>query len=90
MEIMKLIRIREFLDNINEKIYVKIVSPNFKLEYDLQQTEIEERLNKLIRYSNPDKNKKTLFIWPEGVFSGYSYQEVQIFKGFQIVFLKST
>ena len=77
------------LDNINEKIYVKIVSPNFKLEYDLQQTEIEERLNKLIRYSNPDKNKKTLFIWPEGVFSGYSYQEVQILKkGFQIVFLK--
>ena len=71
---------KRILDNINEKIYVKIVSPNFKLEYDLQQTEIEERLNKLIRYSNPDKNKKTLFIWPEGVFSGYSYQEVQIFK----------
>ena len=26
------------------------------------------------------KNKKTLFIWPEGVFSGYSYDEILIFK----------
>ena len=24
--------------------------------------------------------KKTLFIWPEGVFSGYSFEEVQVFK----------
>ena len=42
--------------------------------------EIEERFKKLIRYSDPDKNKKTLFIWPEGVFSGYSYNELLIFK----------
>jgi apolipoprotein N-acyltransferase len=25
-------------------------------------------------------NKKTLFIWPEGVFSGYSYEEILTFK----------
>ena len=42
--------------------------------------EIEKRLKKLIRYSEPDKDKKTLFIWPEGVFSGYSYDEILIFK----------
>ena len=46
----------------------------------LIKKEIEERLKKLIRYSDPDKNKKTLFIWPEGVFSGYSYDEVLNFK----------
>ena len=34
----------------------------------------------MIRYSDPNKDKKTLFIWPEGVFSGYSYNEVAIFK----------
>ena len=34
------------------------------------------RFKKLIRYSNPDKKKKTLFIWPEGVFSGYSYDQI--------------
>ena len=64
----------------NEKIYVKIISPNFELKYGLNSKEIEERLKKLIRYSDPDKGKKTLFIWPEGVFSGYSYNEISFLK----------
>ena len=64
----------------NNKIYVKIVSPNFDLQYGLSSKEIEERFIKLIRYSDPDKGKKTLFIWPEGVFSGYSLSEILIFK----------
>ena len=63
-----------------KKYYVKIISPNFDLKYGLNQKEIEERFKKLIRYSDPDKKKKTLFIWPEGVFSGYSYNEILIFK----------
>ena len=37
-------------------------------------------LKKLIRYSDPVKDKKTLFIWPEGVFSGYDFNEISIFK----------
>ena len=68
------------LENINEKIFVKIISPNFDLKFGLTKEQIEERLKKLIRYSDPDKEKKTLFIWPEGVFSGYSYKEILFFK----------
>ena len=34
----------------------------------------------MLRYSNPDKTKKTLFVWPEGIFSGYSYYEILQFK----------
>ncbi len=68
------------LKNVRNKILVKIVSPNFDLKYGLNNDEIEGRLKKLIRYSDPNKDKKTLFIWPEGVFSGYSYNEVLIFK----------
>ncbi len=71
---------KKVLDNINEKINFKIISPNFDLEYGLNIKEIEDRLKKLIRYSNPEKNKKTIFVWPEGVFSGYSYSELLIFK----------
>jgi apolipoprotein N-acyltransferase len=67
------------LKNINEKINVKIISPNFKLEYGLNLNQIEDKLKKIIRYSSPEKNKKTLFIWPEGLFSGYSYNEILIF-----------
>jgi apolipoprotein N-acyltransferase len=64
----------------SEKIFVKIISPNFDLKYGLSLEQIEKRLKKLIRYSNPDKNQKTLFIWPEGIFSGYSYREILIFR----------
>ena len=68
------------LSEIEKKIFVKIISPNFDLEYGLAEEQIQERFKKLIRYSDPDKDRKTLFIWPEGVFSGYSYEEVFPFK----------
>ncbi len=68
------------VESIEDKIYVKIVSPNFDLKYGLSVKQIEERFKKLIKYSDPIKDKETLFIWPEGVFSGYSYDEIFIFK----------
>ena len=71
---------KNLLENINEKTYVKIISPNFNLEYGLSKDDVEKRLEKLIRFSDPDEEKKTLFIWPEGVFSGYSYDEIFPFK----------
>ena len=70
----------KFLKSFEEKVFVKIISPNFKLKYGLNENEIEERLKKLIKYSDPDQNKSTLFIWPEGVFSGYSFDEIKVFK----------
>ena len=77
---LKINKNNNLINNFDEKIFVKIISPNFDLEYGLDQNEIKERFKKLIRYSDPDKDKKTLFIWPEGVFSGYSYDEILIFK----------
>ena len=80
MEIMKLIKTKIFKKVDEKKYLLKIISPNFDLKYNLNEKQIEERFKKLIRYSDPDKNKKTLFIWPEGVFSGYSYDEILPFK----------
>ncbi len=71
---------KKILESVEDKIYVKIISPNFKLEYGLSAQEIENRFKQLIKFSDPDKEKKTLFIWPEGVFSGYSYNQTLIFK----------
>ena len=68
------------LNETNDKVFVKIISPNFELEYGLSEEKIKKRLRQLIRYSSPDEDKKTLFIWPEGVFSGYSYKEILVFK----------
>ena len=41
----------QFLNAINKKVYVKIVSPSFDLEYGLNQQEIKSRLMRLIKYS---------------------------------------
>ena len=70
---------KEILEVSKNSFFVKIISPNFKLEYGLSKKEIEDRLKKLIRYSDPDKDRETLFIWPEGVFSGYSFEEIKTF-----------
>jgi apolipoprotein N-acyltransferase len=73
---------KNFLETINEKIYIKIISPNFDLEYDLSINQIEKKLKKLTRYSDPNSNKTTIFIWPEGIFSGYNYNQILVFKDF--------
>ena len=73
-------RNKKILKGTKEKIFVKIISPSFDLEYNLDDKKIENRFKKLVKYSSPDKNTKTLFIWPEGVFSGRSYEEVLNFK----------
>ena len=80
---------KKFLETIDERINVKVISPNFKLEYRLSINQIEKKLIKLIKYSEVDSTKKTLFIWPEGVFSGYSYSELLIFRDlFKKIFTK--
>ena len=64
----------------NNKVYVKVVSPNFKLKYNISSLEIEEKLKKLIKYSDPDPDKETLFIWPEGIFTGFYFDEILKYK----------
>ena len=72
--------------NNNNSIYTKVISPNFGLRYDLSQKDIKDNIVKLIKYSDPDKEKKTLFIWPEGVFAGYNFEQI---KGFKHLFAES-
>jgi apolipoprotein N-acyltransferase len=71
---------KNILKSVNDKIFVKVISPNFDLKYGLNFEEIRDRLKKLIKYSDPDMNRSTIFIWPEGAFSGYSYTEILGFK----------
>ena len=74
----------EYLEKIELKsensIFTKIVSPNFDLKYNLSTKEIGENILKLIKYSAPEKNKKTLFVWPEGVFTGYNFEQIKQYK----------
>jgi len=74
----------EYLEQIKfgpeNSIYTKIVSPNFDLKYNLSNEDINTNILKLIKYSAPEKNKKTLFVWPEGVFTGFNFEQVKQYK----------
>ena len=54
-----------FLQSLDEKVNVKVVSPNFDLKYNLKDEDIENRLKKLIRFSEPKNDSKILYVWPE-------------------------
>ena len=62
-----------------KSLKVKIVSPNFLLE-DYNNKSEENQLEKLIKISNPKKNVKTLFIWPEGIFRESTVQDIHKYK----------
>jgi len=62
--------------NFDKSINVKIVSPNFSLE-DYNTRSETSQLKHLIRISDPDKNKKTVFIWPEGIFYESYLQDIK-------------
>jgi len=74
------------LDKINksnyhfdENISIKIISPNLSLKDYNQKKEISI-LKRLIKISDPEENKKTLFIWPEGIFYQSYLEELEKYK----------
>ena len=68
-------------NNYNKKsVYIKIVSPSFDLKYNLKNEDIKKTINDLIKYSDPDSKTKTLFVWPEGVFSGLQFDQINEYK----------
>ncbi len=56
---------KDYVNNMNKKINFKIVTGGFKLSEFNDPLDIT---SKLIRFSEPVKNKKTIFIWPEGTY----------------------
>jgi len=65
--------------SFDENLNVKIISPNFSLKDYQNQTE-EFQLERLIKISDPIKNEKTLFIWPEGIFYESHLEDIKKYK----------
>ena len=62
--------------NFDKNLFIKIISPNFSLKDYQNQTE-EFQLKRLIKISDPEYEKKTLFIWPEGIFYESHLEEIK-------------
>ena len=65
------------LNSNNNSLNLKIISPNFDLKYNLTSKDTEKLITDLIKYSDPQANKKTIFIWPEGVFAGVNLRSIK-------------
>ena len=50
-------------------LQIKIISPNFSLQRYFKEQDPTKRIIDLINLSNPKKNEKTIFIYPEGILS---------------------
>ena len=62
--------------NFERNLFVKIISPNFSLK-DYQTHTEKIQLKRLIKISDPEYQKKTLFIWPEGIFYESYLEEIK-------------
>ncbi len=56
------------------------------MRYISSDNEIEETIKKMVKYSEPDPKKETIFIWPEGIFAGVYFEDL---KKFSNIFSKS-
>ena len=74
------------IGDIKKTVYVKVISPNFDMRYIHSDKEVKETIKKIVRYSDPDPNKETIFIWPEGIFAGIYFEDL---KKFSNIFNKS-
>ena len=69
-----------FKDN---NFLIKIISPKIGIERFYYTENEEEILENLIKLSKPNKEVKTIFVWPEGVFNN---TELKNLKKYQNIF----
>ena len=70
---------QETTREIKETTNIKIISPNFDMRYIYTEEEIKKTIEKIVRYSEPDPKKNTVFVWPEGIFAGVYLEDLQKF-----------
>jgi apolipoprotein N-acyltransferase len=72
-----IIKNHEKIEKNNLDTLIKVISPKIGINRFLQDVNPEEILLDLIKTSNPDKKKKTIFIFPEGVLSNIYLQDLK-------------
>ena len=64
----------------NNDLLVRIIGSNISLERFYKENQTEKVIKELIEISEPDINKKTLFIWPEGIIPNTNQDEIYLYK----------
>jgi len=67
-------------DNINYEYKVRAIGSNISLDRFYSNIQPVSVIKDLIDISDPNKNEKTIFIWPEGILPDVSQEELVKFK----------
>ena len=67
----------EKIEETNLDTLIKVISPKIGINRFLQDVNPEEILLDLIKISNPDKKKETIFVFPEGVLANIYLQDLK-------------
>ena len=59
---------------------IRIIGSNISLDRFYENNQSKSILEELIKLSSPEKNKKILFLWPEGIISDIYQDELDIYK----------
>ena len=70
------------LDAKKNELIVRIISSNISLDRFYKNDQTEKVIAELIEISKPDKDKKILFLWPEGIIPNISQNELSLYKEF--------
>ena len=70
------------LDLEKNETIIRIISSNISLDRFYKSDQTEKVIIELIDISRPDKDKKILFLWPEGIIPNISQSELYLYKEF--------
>ncbi len=73
---------RDFFNSpeVSNNTTIRIIGSNISLDRYYKENQSENVLKELIKISNPDPNKKTFFIWPEGIIPDIYQDELFLYK----------
>ncbi len=65
---------------INLSSIIRVISPNIPIERFLTNQETEKNIYELITLSDPNKDEKKIFIFPEGIITSIYFKDLKFFK----------
>ncbi len=66
--------------NDNLGTIIRVVSPNIPIERFLANQDVERNINELVSLSDPNKLKKKIFVYPEGIITSIYLKDLKLFK----------
>ena len=75
-------QIKEFnvLPSLKNAYSIKAISSNISLDRFYIEKNEQEIINELIDLSAPEKDKPTIFIWPEGIITESDLEDIHVYK----------